>query len=518
MITISNYLEQSKGINFAQLGQGFADAHAYIMRATMNCTNWSAYDSPSIKKTIDGYLKKLNEALDAQNTNAKKLIDRPQPLIPKSKNNAEKKSKTVLLPNNAGHKNTGITDKYADAVYEEEEEDEIEMVERIPDELKFLRRYVNLNEKRKSREDVLRFINALQRAIVAKIIRAASPFAKQIRFIQDDLVKRYNTMSRPEVIHITQRVLTEFREIIGSQKVMPSVNLIRRYINLNGKFGVKEKAAGLIKAMENAHAKGRVLKKDKYYKIFDRMHRSLSAFVNNRSQRTLNIEKAELSGLNGILVEHGGSYAPKRSGQQLAGIDDARIMTLADARNAKFDPIGLSGDFLTLIGNACAPMHVLAYGEGGSGKSSFLLKLAAYLNSLGYKILYVAGEQYNTPTFTNLLSRLNIYGNRDFVIVKDLDTLNPEDFDYVALDSKDSLDIDVDDFRAMKAMYPAQSFLISSQGTKTGDFTGSGQWRNEVDTMVFCEDGIAKTGVDKNRWGGKSEYNIYSSGHYRQAA
>lgn len=69
----------------------------------------------------------------------------------------------------------------------------------------------------------------------------------------------------------------------------------------------------------------------------------------------------------------------------------------------------------------------------------------------------------------------------------------------------------------MKKAYPNQSFLLSSQGTKSGDFTGSGQWRNEVDAMIYCEAGLAKTDSDKNRWGGKGEMKIFDD-HLKEVA
>lgn len=120
----------------------------------------------------------------------------------------------------------------------------------------------------------------------------------------------------------------------------------------------------------------------------------------------------------------------------------------------------------------------------------------------------MAREQYNTPTFTELLNRLNIVVGDNFKIVKDLQTLNPKDFDFVVLDSKDDMDIQLHSFVKLKEKYPTQSFIMISQGTKNGDFTGTGRWRNVVDVMVYAENGIIKTGLDKNRWGGTGELSI----------
>lgn len=185
------------------------------------------------------------------------------------------------------------------------------------------------------------------------------------------------------------------------------------------------------------------------------------------------------------------------------------IMTIEDIKNATFDLIGLQDKWLNLIGKACKPTHFFVYGIGGSGKSSFVLLFSQYLASLGYKILYVAGEQFGTPTFKELLTRLNITAKDNFKIVDSLQRLNPKDFDFVVLDSKDNVGVELPAFRELKKKYPGQSFIILSQATKAGNFTGSEKWRNEVDVMLLAENGVIKSGQDKNRWGGAGEMKVF---------
>ncbi len=185
------------------------------------------------------------------------------------------------------------------------------------------------------------------------------------------------------------------------------------------------------------------------------------------------------------------------------------VMSIDDAKQASFDLIGLQDKWFKLIGQACKPTHFFVYGIGGSGKSSFILLFSQYLASLSYKILYVAGEQFGTPTFTELLKRLNITAGNNFKIVDSLKRLNPKDFDFVVLDSKDHVGVDLDTFLELKKQYPKQSFIILSQATKAGNFTGSEKWRNEVDVMLLAENGVIKSGQDKNRWGGAGEMNVF---------
>jgi len=189
--------------------------------------------------------------------------------------------------------------------------------------------------------------------------------------------------------------------------------------------------------------------------------------------------------------------------------DTPEGMSVEDARNAKFDLIGLTGDWLNVIGEACKPTDIFIYGEGGGGKTTFVLLFTQYLaNELNQKILYVAGEQYNTPTFKSLLNRLNISAGENFEIAPGLEGYNLEDYDFIVLDSKDHVGIELPQFIELKGEHPLQSFIILSQSTKTGNYTGSGKWRNAIDVMLFAKDGIIKQ-TGKNRWGGNGEMKVY---------
>jgi predicted ATP-dependent serine protease len=128
----------------------------------------------------------------------------------------------------------------------------------------------------------------------------------------------------------------------------------------------------------------------------------------------------------------------------------------------------------------------------------------------GNRVLYVAGEQHNTPVMTGMLGRLKITDFKNFGIVKKIGNKDLNNFDVLVIDSKDSLDFSLEDFKQLRDRYPHLSFVILSQATKTGGFTGTEKWRNEVDTLIYCESLLAFTNRDKNRWGGSSEVQILS--------
>lgn len=521
MISRTNYFEATKKIDFSKVPESLKKAHEYVLKASRNGTNWDIDQRPGIKKVVDETIKKLNE-LTATFEVTKERPVKTETTLPQSNERPTPARAAEIKSSSSNVKKHSRAKKSREI--REDEENYFELVERIPDEIKFLRRFIGLYGKRKTKEELLRFINALHKAMLEKRIRKTSPYANQIMIIQDKLVKTFNTMTKATVVPISDEVLEEFKELIKSEKVYPSIQLIKRYVNLNGKFGVKDKARQLMEAMSRAFEKGRVEKSDKYYKVFDRMHLNLSKYVKNKSQKILTIHEAELNGLDGLLG--GFNNSPSNRESQVNGLDgidqleveNPAVMSVAQAKAAKFDTIGLTGPYLAVIGEACRPTHLFAYGNGGSGKSSFMLRYCEFLNKLGYKVLYIAGEQFNTPTFTKLLNDLNINANENFEIVKDLNTRNLKNYEFVALDSKDSLGIEVEDFKQLKELYPEQSFIISSQGTKAGDYTGSGKWLNEIDTMIYCEAGIARTGNEKNRWGGQGEMRIFGDVNQKLAA
>lgn len=82
-------------------------------------------------------------------------------------------------------------------------------VEQIDEEVKFIKRYVLLRGKEKTKEQILSFINSLQKAIVEKRIRKSSQYAEQIRYIQNILIKVYNNMGKNTLLKIRDNVLSE---------------------------------------------------------------------------------------------------------------------------------------------------------------------------------------------------------------------------------------------------------------------------------------------------------------------
>src|SRR5436190_18076581 len=66
MIATNNYFNQVSNIDFSALPEAFKKGHEFLVKATNNGESWTYYQSSdTVKKTIDIYLAKLNEFVNA---------------------------------------------------------------------------------------------------------------------------------------------------------------------------------------------------------------------------------------------------------------------------------------------------------------------------------------------------------------------------------------------------------------------------------------------------------------------
>ena len=407
-----------------------------------------------------------------------------------------------------------------------ESKEDFSFVERIPDELRFLKRYLSLHNKKKSKDDLLRFINALHRSIIEKKIRKTSVYAKQINYIQDKLVNTYNNMTIPVFMQLSDKTMAEFKSLIHSEKAMPSVMLIKRYISLNGKYGVKDKAKQLMEAMKRAADKKKILRSDKYISVLDRMHENLKTYVNSKKQNILSIEQTELNGLNGFLSGFDESESTSLNGLDEGANEngkvipmnahdrDHKIMSSADFRNLKFKTLGFSGRWRAFIGDPSKGFTAMVFGKPKFGKSYLCIDFADYLAENFGKVLYIAKEEGLDMTL------------QEKIIEKDIDNANldvtgeiPEDlsnYDFIFLDSVNKLALSAKDLESLKKAYPDKSFIYIFQTTKEGNFRGANEFQHDVDIVIEVPE-VGKA-TQRGRFNQGGEKQIFDNQEYKAAA
>jgi hypothetical protein len=470
MIATNNYFNHVNNIDFSSLPEAFKKGHEFLVKATDNGNSWASYQSSdTIKKTIDIYLAKLNEFVGKD----KKLQKDKQKKVKQGQTDKEimqeaMRKQGLVNPDGSPKKKSGKSNKTKDAG------NEPMMVERIPEELRFIKRFVNLNGKTKTKDEILRFVNSLQKAIVEKRIRKTSIYAEQIKYMQERLIDVYNTMKTKIKLELKPETFEALKKLTGEEKVMASINFIKKYISMNGKPGMKEKAKQLLQQINRAYERGKITDNDPYIVEIHELKKNLKSFTTDKSEKVLEIEKATLNGLEGIL----GCAC-----QNLNGFDDKQeIMNSMDFVNMDFETLGFTGKWLELIGDPSSNFTAMVFGKPKLGKSYLCIDFAGYLARNHGKVLYVAKEEGLDLTLQNKLNEKNVKHPNLYVA-----SVLPDDlsmYDFIFLDSVSKLGLTPDELTRLQAMNPTKSFIFIFQSTKDGNFRGANSFQHDVDVVI----------------------------------
>ena len=438
-INKDNYFAFIKKVDQQELPFELRQACLAISLKTQGGKNWNTYSqNPEFKKLCVLTFEKLEAFLNSKNA--------------LSGTNATSKKETS----------------------EAQQEIPVSSVDRLPDELRFIRRFVSLHEKKKSKNDILRFINTLQKSIAERRIRKTSAFADEIKYIQNQLIKLYYSMQQSIVVKHSKSIIVKFKEILASEKVKPSVRIAKRVINLHAKAGMREKAKDLLATIERTMASKKISRSERHSPLMQNMLRLLKQFITNKSEKTLRIEQSELSGLQGIID----------SSENIDGFMDEEppIINSVDFAKMEFPSIGFKNKYLDFIGDPAPGFTLMVYGLPKMGKSSWCIDFAKYLAQNHGKVLYVAKEEGAHKTLQNKVKGLNaINPNLEMVagMRSDLSA-----YDFIFLDSVNKLGLSADDLNNLKTKYPNASFIYIFQSTKSGNFRGANEFQHDVDSIV----------------------------------
>lgn len=476
MINPENYLNKIASIDISTMPMPLQKGHEFLMKATSNGVDWNTYNnSTAIRKTIQLYFERLSEHLnDLSKSNKVKTKEAKNPQTQKAKTTTKHKSNAADIPN-------------------------VIMVERMPEELRFIKRFVNLNGKIKTKDDILRFINSLQKAIVEKRIRKTSAYAEQVKSIQEKLIGVYNSMATKIKLELKPDTYEELKKLTVGEKVMASIGFIKRYISMNGKPAMKEKAKQLLLQINKAYEKGKITDSDPYIVEIHELKKNLKAFTTDKTIKVLEIEEATLNGLEGIL----GCAC-----QSLNGIDGKpAIMNSMDFANMEFDTLGFNGKWLELIGDPSTNFTAMVFGKPKMGKSYLCVDFAGYLSRNHGKVLYVAKEEGLDYTLQQKLNDKNVKHPNLFVA-----SILPSDlsaYDFIFLDSVTKLGLTPEDLNNLKKQNPSKSLIFIFQSTKEGNFRGANAFQHDVDVVIEVpEKGKA---VQMGRFNQGGEINIFDT-------
>lgn len=500
MITANNYFEEVERIGTSSLPETLKKGHDLVVRSTSNGTNWGNYhNSEGIKKVVDLYFQKLNEFVGTQSP--KHIPETPTPATPtvqKGSKPKERKAKRSDRPNNVKH------------------------VEHIREEVKFIKRYVGLHNKVKAPSTILNFIKALQRAIVQKLIRKASPLAQEIEMIQNKLVQAYNKMKGEESFAINEKDLAHLVAIAGGEAVYPSIAVIKRYIGLQGQSDEK-KIHSFMKYLENLVEKKKITKDDPYGDKVNAIYKS----IKQRTSAKISISKADLNGLEGIkacgcsevgtIYNTGGkklrvckskTYSDASRGACSHNKGLSGVLTAEEMANRKLDLLNFSSFWQGLFGNPAKNFTMMFHGEPHNGKTIFLLKLAQYLAENFGEVLYVSSEEFASPTMTKKVNEfLNPIPSR-LHFAENLKDPDLSDYQFIILDSINDLGLKMNEYKELRAEFPETAFVFILQHTKAGDFKGGKDWEHIAEIAGEVHKGVVS--ITKNRYAPKNALDFFS--------
>jgi hypothetical protein len=479
MLTPQNYFDAVKDVDFTKMPEAIQQSHVFVSDMTNNGKNWADYyESDSIKETIDIYFQALSKQLNENMAKPRqgKVSQTSQTNKRKNKQSDKSEHKSLAQVKTKGPVTGRITVSTEQA----------KPVEQIDEEVKFIKRYVLLHGKEKTKVQVLAFINALQKAIIEKRIRKSSQYAEQIKYIQSSLIKVYNKMGKSISLKVRGNVLDEMLEIAGSEKVRLSVSYLKRYIGMQGKEITKEKADKLFQIITGALEKEKVGNNDPYMEKLKRMLSSLRTYINDTSiPDNLPIHEATLAGIQRAL--DGCGCGKNSSIHGLEGFGNAQltpdtVMNSMDFVKVQFNTLGFTGKWLELIGDPSSSFTAMVFGKPKMGKSFLCIDFAGYLARNHGKVLYVAKEEGLDLTLQEKLNDKNVKHPNLFV-TGSLPN-NIASYDFIFLDSVNRLELTAEDLRVLKMKYPSKSFIYIFQSTKQGNFRGENSFQHDVDVVI----------------------------------
>lgn len=221
---------------------------------------------------------------------------------------------------------------------------------------------------------------------------------------------------------------------------------------------------------------------------------TLTKFLDNPTQKTIELSQRELSGLQdiieGCICDVNGLDAPM-----------PKVMNSMDFANMQFSTIGLQGKWFNLIGDPSPNFSTMVFGKPKMGKSYLCIDFAGYLARNHGKVLYVAKEEGLDFTLQKKLNDKNVKHGNLFVASELLSDLNP--YQYIFMDSVNKLGLSAEDLTTLKKRYPHKSFVFIFQTTIDGNFRGANSFQHDVDVVIEVPEKGKVVGMGRFSQGGE---------------
>jgi len=420
ILTPKNYIDLSCQVDFSALPKALNKGHDLAITAFKD--KQAAYKANKTVKTVmDHYLCELNEAISQKK--------------PAKSTNKRKKRSATLKPVMGD-------------------------VALISEEIRFIRRFLWLDGKTRSKDSIKRLLFSLQKAMVERRIRKNSPYADEIQKIHDQLWEIVvDNQIQSFIVELDPKLKAHYKEIVGSQSVKEAVKLLKRFIPLQGESDIDEKVIKLHKQAIHLIGEKKIKMDNPYHLRIMQMIEVLEHYIEDTQY-----EDPELA----YNLQYLGKLPDVMSSEQLLSME--------------FETIGLVGKWKELIGDPSVGFSMMVFGQPKSGKSTLMLEFAQHLAENHGKTLYVAIEEGFGYTLKDKIQRVGATSeNLSFAaeIPKKLDR-----FDFVFIDSISRGGMEIDDLIKLQEQYPRVGFVYIFHTTKDGRFRGGNHYAHEVDVIV----------------------------------
>jgi len=545
-INTQNYYQYVNEVGVDNFTPGLKKMHDVIDTLTTAGTNWSQY--VIYKDRIDKQFEALEMFMDEKmaeksfnKSSFKKEAFKDEQTTkqtePSTKSESpaysqtNKKSEKPLVKKAANKKPQQSDDGDSDDKGYKKPDIKGKSVELISPEVSFIKRFVLLHNKIKTKEQIVGFIRALQKAIIERKIRKTSRYAKMIEGIQSQLVSIYQRMGQEIKLQFSESDLNKYYKIAGAEMVMPSVRFIKAYYSLQGKEVNKHKASNLLNRIEKSINREELSSEDKYFKYIRQIKHSLESFLKQQGKQVLKISEAELNGLEGVLKECGchdmkGFEYEETDEEELSGMENeigdkeqpvtnpkqsnkkAPFKTVLNSEqvvNLKSDKLNFTGKWLSFIGNPSKGFTAMIYGKPKLGKSYLAIDFAGYLARNHGKVLYAAYEEGFDDTLQQKLKEKNVVHPN--LYVSDYLPSNIKGYGFVFIDSVNRAGLSPEHIQELEAKNPNTSFVYVFQTTKDGKFRGANEHQHNVDVVITIpQKGLA---VQNGRYNQGAEMRIF---------
>ncbi len=165
------------------------------------------------------------------------------------------------------------------------------------------------------------------------------------------------------------------------------------------------------------------------------------------------------------------------------------VMSAEQMAALQIDRLPFTGLLKQVLGQPEHGFAFMLYGSPGSGKTIFSLWMSMQLALSFGNVLYVTAEQYPKGSLTTRIQEMKAAGTLGLDFTKRID--NPEVninlYDFIIIDSVNSHNLSVEQFRELQKQYPQKSFILILQTLKNGNYRGSREWEHDTDIVAKIE-------------------------------